>query len=126
MKCLVVDDSPTMRRIVVNALRTIGVTETCEAADGAEALAKFDGSVELVVTDWNMPVMSGLDLLRALRARPEGARVPVLMITARSVREDILAAAEAGISAYLVKPFTPQILRQKIDELRASSEQRSP
>ncbi len=117
MKFLVVDDSATMRRIVVNSLQRIGYTETVEAGDGQEALDRFDASVKFVITDWNMPNMSGTDFTRALRARPDGARVPVLMVTARSVKEDILTAMEAGVNNYIVKPFTPQVLKEKIDAL---------
>jgi two-component system chemotaxis response regulator CheY len=117
MKFLVVDDSATMRRIVVNSLQRIGFTAVVEAGDGVEALKAFDGSVGFVITDWNMPNMSGIDFVRSLRARPDGASVPVLMVTTRSVKEDIVAAIEAGVSNYIVKPFTPQVLKEKIDLL---------
>ena len=110
MKFLVVDDSSTMRRIVVNSLQRIGFTETVEAGDGQEALAKYDESVKFVITDWNMPNMNGIDLARSLRARDDGKTVPILMVTTRSVREDIVAAVEAGGNNYIVKPFTPQVL----------------
>ena len=119
MKFLVVDDSSTMRRIVVNSLQRIGFTETVEAGDGREALEKFDPSVTFVITDWNMPNMTGTELAQALRAREDGKQVPILMVTARSVREDIIAAMEAGVNNYIVKPFTPQILKEKIDALLA-------
>ncbi len=117
MKFLVVDDSATMRRIVVNSLQRIGFSETIEAGDGQEALAKFDSSVQFVITDWNMPNMSGTEFTKALRSRPDGQHVPVLMVTARSVKEDILTAMEAGVNNYIVKPFTPQVLKEKIDAL---------
>src|SRR5919202_266202 len=117
MKFLVVDDSATMRRIVVNSLQRIGFSETVEAGDGQEALDKFDASVKFVITDWNMPNMSGIDFARALRAREDGNAVPILMVTTRSVREDIVAAVEAGVNNYIVKPFTPQVLKEKIDQL---------
>ncbi len=117
MKFLVVDDSATMRRIVINSLQRIGYTDTIEAGDGQDALAKFDSSVQFVITDWNMPNMNGTDLARALRAREDGRSVPILMVTARSVREDILTALEAGVNNYVVKPFTPQVLKEKIDGL---------
>ena len=119
MRFLVVDDSSTMRRIVVNSLQRIGFTDAVEAGDGEEALAKFDASVKFVITDWNMPTMTGTELARALRAR--GERVPILMVTARSVREDIIEAMEAGVNNYIVKPFTPQILKEKIDALLAAA-----
>ncbi len=92
MKFLVVDDSATMRRIVVNSLQRIGFTNCVEAADGVEALARFDSSIAFVITDWNMPNMSGTELVQALRQRDDGRTVPVLMVTARSVREDIITA----------------------------------
>lgn len=117
MKCLVVDDSATMRRIVVNALKSIGYDNVVEAADGNDALQKCDDSIELVITDWNMPVMGGLELVKGLRALPAHARTPVLMVTTRSVREDILQAVEAGVSSYILKPFTPQVLKEKIDQI---------
>ncbi len=122
MKFLVVDDSATMRRIVVNSLRRIGYEESVEASDGAEALANFDSSIDFVITDWNMPNMSGLDFVRALRKRDDGGTTPILMVTTRSVREDIVQAAQAGVNNYVVKPFTPQILREKIDQAIGATE----
>ena len=92
MKCLVVDDSATMRRIVVNALKSIGYDDVVEAGDGSDALQKCDASVELVITDWNMPVMGGLDFVKALRANPQHGKTPILMVTTRSVKEDIIQA----------------------------------
>jgi two-component system chemotaxis response regulator CheY len=118
MRFLVVDDSATMRRIVVNSLQRIGFSDFVEAGDGREALARFDASVSFVITDWNMPNMSGTELARELRARDDAGRtVPILMVTARSVKEDILTALEAGVNNYIVKPFTPQVLKEKIDAL---------
>ena len=121
MKCLVVDDSATMRRIVINALKSIGITELAEAANGGDALQKCDASIELVITDWNMPVMGGLDLVRALRGNPATAKTPVLMVTTRSVQEDILQAIDAGVNGYLLKPFTPQVLKKKISQIMAAA-----
>jgi two-component system chemotaxis response regulator CheY len=115
MRFLVVDDSAPMRRIVINSLHRVGITDVVEAGDGHEALERFDASVGFVITDWSMPTMSGTELARALRAR--GEQVPILLVTARSVREDILEAMAAGVSNYIVKPFTPQILKEKIDAL---------
>jgi len=117
MKFLVVDDSVTMRRILVNSLQRIGYTDVVEAGDGQEALAKFDGSIGFVITDWNMPNMSGTEFTKAIRSRPDGATVPVLMVTARSVKEDIMVALQAGVNNYIVKPFTPQVLKEKVDAL---------
>lgn len=117
MKFLVVDDSTTMRRIIINALQRIGYSDAIEAANGNEALARLDGSVGCVITDWNMPSMSGLELARAIRATPAGRRVPILMVTTRGAREDILAAVDAGVNGYVVKPFTPVVLKEKIDRI---------
>ncbi|HET8656082.1 MAG TPA: response regulator [Longimicrobiaceae bacterium] len=115
MKFLVVDDSATMRRIVINSLQRIGFNDVVEAEDGQQALERFDDSVGFVITDWNMPNMNGLDFARALRSK--GAATPILMVTTRSVREDIVAAVEAGVNNYIVKPFTPQVLKEKIDSI---------
>lgn len=121
MKCLVVDDSATMRRIVVNALKSIGYENVVEAGDGSDALARCDATVELVITDWNMPVMGGLEFVKALRATPQHAKTPILMVTTRSVKEDIMQAVEAGVSGYILKPFTPQVLKEKIDQILSVS-----
>jgi two-component system, chemotaxis family, chemotaxis protein CheY len=115
VKFLIVDDSATMRRIVANSLQRIGYSDFSEAQDGVEALRSFDSSVEFIITDWNMPNMGGLDFVKAIRSREEGRSVPILMVTTRSVREDIVLAAQAGVNNYVVKPFTPQILKEKID-----------
>lgn len=115
MKFLVIDDSATMRRIVINSLQRIGYNEVIEAEDGQQALERFDSSVGFIITDWNMPNMNGLDFARAIRAK--GEATPILMVTTRSVREDIVAAVEAGVNNYIVKPFTPQVLKEKIDAL---------
>jgi two-component system, chemotaxis family, chemotaxis protein CheY len=120
MKFLVVDDSITMRRIIINALQRIGYNDAIEASDGKEALDKFDGSVGFVITDWNMPLMSGIEFARAVRATPAGATVPILMVTTRGAREDIVSAVEAGVNNYILKPFTPSVLKEKIDRLLAS------
>jgi two-component system, chemotaxis family, chemotaxis protein CheY len=120
MKFLVADDSATMRRIVINSLQRIGFAEFVEAEDGTSALARFDASIGFVITDWNMPNMNGLEFARAVRGHPAGATVPILMVTTRSVREDILAAVEAGVNNYIVKPFTPQVLKEKIDQVIAA------
>ncbi|MDX2193350.1 MAG: response regulator [Gemmatimonadales bacterium] len=121
MKCLVVDDSNTMRRIVVNALKTIGFADIIEAENGQDALARLDGSIELVITDWNMPVMGGLDMVKAMRGNAATAKLPIIMVTTRGVKEDILQAVEAGVNAYVLKPFTPPTLKEKIDQVLAAS-----
>ena len=120
MKFLVVDDSITMRRIIINALQRIGYHDAIEASDGKDALHKFDGSIGFVITDWNMPNMSGVEFARAVRADPIGASVPILMVTTRGAREDIVSAVEAGVNNYILKPFTPTVLKEKIDRLLAS------
>jgi two-component system chemotaxis response regulator CheY len=121
MKFLVVDDSVTMRRIMINALQRIGYTDVVEAVDGHDALAHFDASIAFIVTDWNMPKMSGLDFARAVRANPAGHSVPILMVTTRGAREDIVTAVEAGVNNYILKPFTPSVLKEKIDRCLAST-----
>jgi two-component system chemotaxis response regulator CheY len=116
MKFLLVDDSATMRRILINSLERIGYTSCVEAGDGAEGLEKFDASIQFVITDWNMPMMSGVEFARKLRER---SNVPILMVATRNVREDIMQAIEAGVNTYIVKPFTPQVLKEKIDAVVA-------
>jgi len=117
MKFLVIDDSATMRRIIVNSLQRIGYTDCVEAGDGVEALRVFTPDIGVIITDWNMPGMTGVDFVRALRERPDGKAVPVLMVTTRSIKQDIVQAMQAGVNNYIVKPFTPQILKEKIDTL---------
>lgn len=119
---LVVDDSVTMRRIVTNSLKALGYTQYIEAADGKEALEKLNANagVNFVITDWNMPVLSGLELTKAIRSHPEKSNLPILMVTTRGVKEDILQALQARVSNYVVKPFTPKILKEKIDIILAT------
>lgn len=125
MRFLIVDDSATMRRIMANSLDRIGFSDCVEAADGQEALDRFDSTIDCVITDWNMPNIGGLEFVLALRKQPAGADVPVIMVTTRSVREDIIDAAKAGVSQYIVKPFTPQVLKEKLDQvLQAGQEAR--
>ncbi|CAM2773505.1 CheY [Vibrio fluvialis] len=107
MKILIVDDFSTMRRIVKNLLRDLGFNNTQEADDGLTALPMLKkGEFDFVVTDWNMPGMQGIDLLRNIRADEELKHLPVLMITAEAKREQIIEAAQAGVNGYIVKPFT--------------------
>ncbi len=118
MKVLVVDDSATMRKIIVRALGTIGVEETAQAADGVEALELFQQeSYDLVLTDWNMPNKSGIELVRDIRAT--GSTIPVVMITTEAEKSRVLEAIQAGISDYVVKPFTPDALREKLGKFAA-------
>jgi two-component system, chemotaxis family, chemotaxis protein CheY len=121
MKFLVVDDSVTMRRIIMNALQRIGYNDILEATDGREALGRFDESIGFIITDWNMPNMNGVEFTRAVRATPEGHSVPIMMVTTRGAREDIVAAVEAGVNNYILKPFTPSVLKEKIDRLLTST-----
>jgi two-component system chemotaxis response regulator CheY len=116
MKFLVVDDSPTMRRIVCNALREIGYSEVVEAEDGQDAMDKLGADTfEFIITDWNMPVMNGLDLTKSIRGHERFGELPILMITTRGMQEDVIAAMQARVNNYIVKPFTAKILREKID-----------
>lgn len=117
MKFLIVDDSATMRRILVNSLQRIGYSEFVEAVDGRDALDKCDTSVGFVITDSNMPNVSGLELAKGIRA--QGLTVPILLVTTRNVREEVVTAIEAGVNHYIVKPFTPQVLKEKIDAVLA-------
>jgi len=118
MKILIVDDFSTMRRIIKNLLRDLGFSNTSEADDGNTALPILKkGGFDFLVTDWNMPGMTGLDLLKAVRAEPELKSLPVLMVTAESKREQIVEAAQAGVNGYIVKPFTANTLKEKIDRI---------
>lgn len=118
LKFLVVDDFSTMRRIVRNLLKELGYINAEEAEDGAVALQKLKGGgFDFVVTDWNMPNMDGLTLLQSVRADPELKHLPVLMITAEAKKENIIAAAQAGASGYIVKPFTAAVLGEKLGKI---------
>ena len=118
LKFLVVDDFSTMRRIVRNLLKELGYTNVDEAEDGAIALQKLNsGSFDFVVTDWNMPNMDGLTLLQTIRRTPQLKHLPVLMITAEAKKENIIAAAQAGASGYVVKPFTAVTLAEKLQKI---------
>ena len=123
LKFLVVDDSVTMRRIVANSLKNLGYADFIEAGDGKEALTKLatDDSINFVITDWNMPVFSGLDLIKAIRSDDKLAKLPVLMVTTRGIKDDIVDALQSGVNNYVVKPFTPQILKEKIDQILATA-----
>jgi len=118
MKILIVDDFSTMRRIIKNLLRDLGFTNTAEADDGKTALPRLkSGGIDFLVTDWNMPGMSGLDLLKAVRSDPDLATLPVLMVTAEAKREQIIMAAQAGVNGYIIKPFTAATLKEKIEKI---------
>jgi len=118
MTILIVDDFSTMRRIIKNLLRDIGFTNMLEADDGLTALPILKaGGVDFLVTDWNMPGMQGIDLLKAVRADEALSTLPVLMVTAETKREQIIEAAQAGVNGYIVKPFTAGTLKDKIDKI---------
>lgn len=118
MKILIVDDFSTMRRIIKNLLRDLGFTNTHEADDGATGLPMLkNGDFDFLITDWNMPGMTGIDLLKAIRAEDKTKTLPVLMVTAEAKREQIVLAAEAGVNGYVVKPFTAQTLQEKIEKI---------
>ncbi|WP_425953334.1 chemotaxis response regulator CheY [Ralstonia pseudosolanacearum] len=115
---LVVDDFPTMRRVVRNLLKELGYPNADEAEDGVSALSKLNGGTfDFVLTDWNMPRMDGLELLQAIRQSPELKHLPVLMVTAEAKKENIIAAAHAGADGYIVKPFTAQTLSEKMTKI---------
>ncbi|GAB1258069.1 chemotaxis response regulator CheY [Aurantivibrio plasticivorans] len=118
MKILIVDDFSTMRRIIKNLLRDLGFTNTHEADDGSTALPMLkSGDFDFLVTDWNMPGMTGIELLKEIRADESLASLPTLMVTAEAKRDQIIEAAQAGVNGYVVKPFTAQVLKEKIDKI---------
>jgi two-component system chemotaxis response regulator CheY len=118
MKFLVVDDFSTMRRIIKNLLHDLGYSDVTEADDGTTALPMLQqGEFDFLITDWNMPGMQGLDLLKAVRADARLSGIPVLMLTAESKREQIVEAAQAGVNGYVIKPFTATVLKDKIDKI---------
>jgi two-component system chemotaxis response regulator CheY len=118
MKILIVDDFSTMRRIIKNLLRDLGFDNTHEADDGSTALPMLrSGNFDFLVTDWNMPGMTGIDLLKEVRAEERLSSMPVLMVTAEQKREQIVEAANAGVNGYIVKPFTAVTLKEKLDKI---------
>jgi len=118
IKFLVVDDFSTMRRIVRNLLKELGYVNVDEAEDGVVAMQKLtSGGFDFVVTDWNMPNMTGIELLKAIRANAQLVHLPVLMITAEAKKENIIEAAQAGASGYIVKPFTAATLGEKLAKI---------
>ncbi|ULA68909.1 MAG: hypothetical protein LZF62_380097 [Nitrospira sp.] len=118
MKILVVDDMSTMRRIVKNILKQLGFNNLEEAENGQEALTKLKADTYgFVVSDWNMPVMMGIDMLRAIRADESLKKIPVLMVTAEAQKENLMEAVQAGVSNYVVKPFTAETMQEKINKI---------
>ena len=118
MKILTVDDFSTMRRIIRNMLRQLGYNNVVEAEDGAEALSLLQREkVDFVISDWNMPNLNGLDLLKAIRADDNLKPLPVLLVTAEALKENVVEALKAGVNNYVVKPFTAETLKEKIDAI---------
>lgn len=118
MKILVVDDFSTMRRIIKNLLADLGFANVTEADDGSTALTALKGETfDFVITDWNMPGVPGLDLLKAIRADEKTAKLPVMMVTAEAKREQIIEAVKCGVNGYIVKPFTAVTLEEKIEKI---------
>jgi two-component system chemotaxis response regulator CheY len=118
MKILVVDDMVTMRKIVRNILKQLGFANTDEAENGEEGLQKLrGGSYSFVVSDWNMPVMTGIEMLRAIRADEKLKSIPVLMVTAEAQQSNLIEAVQAGVSNYIVKPFTAETMQEKIGKI---------
>lgn len=121
LRFLVVDDFSTMRRIIKNLLHDLGYQNVTEADDGNTALPILQaGNVDFLITDWNMPGMPGLELLKAVRSDPKLAKMPVLMLTAEAKREQIVEAAQAGVNGYVIKPFTAVTLKEKLDKILES------
>jgi len=118
MRILVVDDFSTMRRIVKNLLADLGLTNVAEAEDGGVAFTMLkQGGFDFVVTDWNMPGVTGIELLKMIRADEKLKTLPVLMVTAEAKREQIIEAAQAGVNGYIIKPFTAATLKEKLDKI---------
>lgn len=122
-KVIFVDDSPTMRRIIMNSLKKIGFSNIIDAENGLDALEKMEGQeIDLVLTDWNMPEMNGEQFVKELRNNEKYKKLPILMITTRGMKEDVITAVKLGVNGYVVKPFTPEILRGKITAVVSKSE----
>jgi two-component system chemotaxis response regulator CheY len=116
VKILIVDDSSTMRRIIINTLSRIGYTDVIEGENGKNGLEKLgQGGVEMIITDWNMPEMDGLEFVKTVRG--QNPSIPILMVTTNAAKEDIVEALQAGVNNYVVKPFTPDTLKEKIESL---------
>ncbi len=119
-KVLFVDDSPTMRRIIKNSLQKIGFTEMIEAENGVDALDKMEGEdIGLILSDWNMPEMNGKQFVEELKGNDNYKDIPIIMITTRGMKEDVITAVKLGVAGYVVKPFTPDVLKGKIQKALA-------
>jgi len=119
MKLLVVDDSSTMRRIIKNTLGRLGHKDVLEAENGAEAwkVLEDEGSIDVLVTDWNMPEMNGLELVQKVRAQDKYSDMPIIMVTTEGGKAEVITALKAGVNNYIVKPFTPQVLKEKLEDV---------
>jgi two-component system chemotaxis response regulator CheY len=124
MKILVVDDSSTMRRIIVNTLSRLGYKDVVQAADGAEAWDALQANpdVGVVITDWNMPNMNGLELVKKIRAQDKYKAMPIIMVTTEGGKKEVIAL-KAGVNNYIVKPFTPQVLKEKLEGVLGKNEE---
>ncbi|WP_456480744.1 response regulator [Nautilia sp.] len=120
-KILVVDDSSTMRRIIVNTLSRLGFKETLQAADGVEAWEVYNthkNEIDAIITDWNMPNMNGLELVKKIRE--VDPKIPIIMVTTEGGKKEVIIALKAGVNNYIVKPFTPQVLKEKLETVLGS------
>ena len=124
MKILVVDDSSTMRRIIVNTLARLGYKDVVQAADGVEAWDALQSNpdIKVVITDWNMPNMNGLELVKKIRAEEKYIDVPIIMVTTEGGKAEVITALKAGVNNYIVKPFTPQVLKEKLQAVLGVNE----
>jgi len=122
-KILAVDDSPTMRRIVVNTLKRIGFNDVVEATNGKDALVKlYSEKIDFIITDWNMPEMNGLELVKKVRADERFKDLPIIMVTTEGGKAEVITALKAGVNNYIVKPFTPQVLKEKLGAVMGVAE----
>ncbi len=124
MKLLVVDDSSTMRRIIKNTLARLGYKDVLEGADGVEGWNQLDSNpeVEMLITDWNMPEMNGLELVKKVRADERFKDLPIIMVTTEGGKAEVITALKAGVNNYIVKPFTPQVLKEKLGAVMGVAE----
>ncbi|RUM55543.1 MAG: two-component system response regulator [Nautilia sp.] len=125
MKILVVDDSSTMRRIIVNTLSRLGYKDVVQAADGVEAWDALQNNPDIgvVITDWNMPNMNGLELVKKIRAQDKYKLMPIIMVTTEGGKKEVIIALKAGVNNYIVKPFTPQVLKEKLEGVLGKNEE---
>ena len=123
LKILIVDDSTTMRKIIKNTLKRIGYRDVIEAENGAIALTrlKLHPEVNFIISDWNMPEMTGLQLVQNVKSSEKWKDIPILMVTTRAVKDDIIKAMKSGVSNYVVKPFTAEILKEKIEKIMGAT-----